>query len=109
METTTETISPEIISKMSEFISTMATSKNSEEELKQIFTKAAGMAGVDGDKASAFVEISLEGVMEERERRTCIMYEYLRKEQIKKQWAERKARRVQKMPLDEIIRAIKMI
>lgn len=95
MEPNTETINQEQINKLSEFISIMAESENNKDELKQIFSDAAGMAGLDENKTNAFIEIALDAVMDERDRRTRLIYEYWRKDQIKKQWAERKARRMQ--------------
>ena len=95
MRTNTETINPEEIIHLSKFINTMATSDNNKDELKQIFAEAADMASLDENKASAFIGAALDAVMNERYRRAGILYEYWRKNQIKKQWAERKARRVQ--------------
>ena len=78
---------------MSEFISTMAVSKDSKEELTALFTQAAEMAKIENP--SDIAEIFVDAVMNERERRAEIIYEYIRKEDIKQRWAERKAWRVQ--------------
>ena len=78
---------------MSEFISTMAVSKDSKEELTALFIQAAEMAKIENP--SDIAEIFVDAVTNERERRAEIIYEYIRKEDIKQRWAERKARRVQ--------------
>ena len=77
---------------MSEFISTMAVSKESKEELTALFIQAAEMAKIENP--SDIAEIFVDAVMNERERREEIIYEYIRKEDIKQRWAERKARRI---------------